>query len=208
MVCSEKHARLDELLQALRLEEEQVRGSFVEKFRVQETVLNQLHADRETCRRELLKLSYERPFGKEMDDCEEGLRQLRERDKELESDILLQWQEIERLRQEGLLRRIELGEKTTRQSCEWLVNRLKSDTVDTMRKNDDFRKAVNQFKSNCSVEYSLCFPLSAVKGFAFLANGNTQSLCSFRRLRSGGASYLPNRVLPFPTGTSRVFHPS
>lgn len=105
---SEKHARLEELLQALRLEEEQVRGSFVEKFRVQETVLNQLHADRETCRRELLKLSYERPFGKEMDDCEEGLRQLRERDKELEGDILLQRQEIERLRQEGLLRRKEL----------------------------------------------------------------------------------------------------
>ena len=96
-------------MQQLRVEEEKVRTSHEEKVRVVDNRIQQLREEQAQCNLRLQKVTYEHPHQKEIADCEDGINELRKRDKELELDIRQQQGDVGRLRQE----------------CEWKVKELK-----------------------------------------------------------------------------------
>ena len=99
----------EELMQQLRVEEEKVRTTQEEKVQTVDNRIRQLHDEQAQCNLKLQKVKYERPHQKEMSDCEDGINELRKKDKELELSIRQQQGEIKQLRQE----------------CEWKVKELK-----------------------------------------------------------------------------------
>lgn len=106
---SEVTAKQEKLMQQLRVEEEKVRTSHEEKVRVVDNRIQQLREEQAQCNLKLQKVTYEHPHQKEIADCEDGINELRKRDKELELDIRQQQGDVSRLRQE----------------CEWEVKELK-----------------------------------------------------------------------------------
>ena len=99
----------EELMQQLRVEEEKVRTIQEEKVQTVDNRIRQLRDEQAQCNLRLQKVKYEHPHQKEMSDCEDGINELREKDKELELNIRRQQGEIKQLRQE----------------CEWKVKELK-----------------------------------------------------------------------------------
>ena len=53
--------------------------------------------------------------------------------------------------------RVEVGEKSTRKSCDVIVEELKSLIVSTIRKTEEFKKAVTQFNGNFSSKNTFHF---------------------------------------------------
>lgn len=53
---------------------------------------------------------------------------------------------------------MEVGEKPTRKNCDTLVKELKSLIVSFIRKTEDFKKAVMQFKGYFFCEEYISFP--------------------------------------------------
>lgn len=96
-------------MQQLRAEEEKVRTTHEEKVSVADHRIQQLRDDQAQCNLKLQKVKYEHLHQKEMADCEDGINELRKRDKELELTIRQQQEELNRLRQE----------------CEWKAKELK-----------------------------------------------------------------------------------
>ena len=99
----------EELMQQLRVEEEKVRTTQEEKVQTVDNRIRQLRDEQAQCNLKLQKVKYEHPHQKEMSDCEDGINELRKKDKELELNIRQQQGEIKQLRQE----------------CEWKVKELK-----------------------------------------------------------------------------------
>ncbi|WP_368113880.1 ATP-binding protein [Bacteroides sp. RTP21281st1_E4_RTP21281_210402] len=99
----------EELMQQLRVEEEKVRTTQEEKVQTVDNRIRQLRDEQAQCNLKLQKVKYEHPHQKEMSDCEDGINELRKKDKELELGIRQQQGEIKQLRQE----------------CEWKVKELK-----------------------------------------------------------------------------------
>ncbi len=99
----------EELMQQLRVEEEKVRAMQEEKVQTVDNRIRQLRDEQAKCNLKLQKVKYEHPHQKEMSDCEDGINELRKKDKELELNIRQQQGEIKQLRQE----------------CEWKVKELK-----------------------------------------------------------------------------------
>ena len=99
----------EELMQLLRAEEEKVRATQEEKVQMVDNRIRQLHEEQAQCNLKLQKVKYEHPHQKEMSDCEDGINELRKKDKELELNIRQQQGEIKQLRQE----------------CEWKVKELR-----------------------------------------------------------------------------------
>ena len=52
---------------------------------------------------------------------------------------------------------IEIGEKPTRKNCDVIVEELKSLIVSTIRKTEEFKKAVTQFNGNFSSKNTFHF---------------------------------------------------
>lgn len=111
----------EELMQQLRMEEEKVRAAQEEKIQTVDNRMHQLRDEQAEWNLKLQKVRYERPHQKEMEDCEEGINELRKKDKELELGIRQQQADINRLRQE----------------CEWKVKELK---WEYQTKTEDIRK--------------------------------------------------------------------
>ena len=99
----------EELMQQLRVEEEKVRTTQEEKVQTVDNRIRQLRDEQAQCNLKLQKVKYEHPHQKEMSDCEDGINELRKKDKELELGIRQQQGEIKQLRQ----------------ACEWKVKELK-----------------------------------------------------------------------------------
>lgn len=99
----------EELMQQLRVEEEKVRATQEEKVQTVDNRIRQLRDEQAQCNLKLQKVKYEHPHQKEISDCEDGINELRKKDKELELNIRQQQGEIKQLRQE----------------CEWKVKELK-----------------------------------------------------------------------------------
>ena len=99
----------EELMQQLRVEEEKVRATQEEKVQTVDNRIRQLRDEQAQCNLKLQKVKYEHPHQKEMSDCEDGINELRKKDKELELGIRQQQGDIKQLRQE----------------CEWKVKELK-----------------------------------------------------------------------------------
>ena len=118
---SEIAVKQEELMQQLRMEEEKVRAAQEEKIQTVDNRMHQLRDEQAEWNLKLQKVRYERPHQKEMEDCEEGINELRKKDKELELGIRQQQADINRLRQE----------------CEWKVKELK---WEYQTKTDDIRK--------------------------------------------------------------------
>ena len=111
----------EELMQQLRVEEEKVRTTQEEKVQTVDNRIRQLRDEQAQCNLKLQKVKYEHPHQKEMSDCEDGINELRKKDKELELNIRQQQGEIKQLRQE----------------CEWKVKELKWEfqaKMETVRK--------------------------------------------------------------------------
>ena len=111
----------EELMQQLRVEEEKVRATQEEKVQTVDNRIRQLRDEQAQCNLKLQKVKYEHPHQKEMSDCEDGINELRKKDKELEHGICQQQGEIKQLRQE----------------CEWKVKELKWEfqaKMETVRK--------------------------------------------------------------------------
>ena len=108
-------------MQQLRVEEEKVRVTQEEKVQTVDNRIRQLRDEQAQCNLKLQKVKYEHPHQKEMSDCEDGINELRKKDKELELGIRQQQGEIKQLRQE----------------CEWKVKELKWEfqtKMETVRK--------------------------------------------------------------------------
>lgn len=99
----------EELMQQLREEEEQVRLTQEEKLQTVDNRIQQLREEQSQWNLKLQKVNYERLHQKEITDCEEGINELRKKDKELEQNVHQRQMDINRLRQE----------------CEWKVKELK-----------------------------------------------------------------------------------
>ena len=90
----------EELMQQLRVEEEKVRATQEEKVQTVDNRIRQLRDEQAQCNLKLQKVKYEHPHQKEMSDCEDGINELRKKDKELELNIRQQQGEIKQLKQE------------------------------------------------------------------------------------------------------------
>lgn len=106
---SEIAVRQEELMQQLRVEEEKLRATQEEKVQTVDNRIQQLRNEQTQCNLKLQKVAYEHLHQKEMAHCEDGINELRKKEKELELNIRQQQGEINRLRQE----------------CEWKVKELK-----------------------------------------------------------------------------------
>ncbi len=106
---SEIATKLETLMKQLRTEEEKVRTTHEEKVSLIDSHIEQLRDDRAQCNLKRQKVNYEHPHQKEMTYCEDGINELRKRDKELELNIREQQAETDRLRKE----------------CEWKVKELR-----------------------------------------------------------------------------------
>lgn len=118
---SEIAVKQEELMQLVRKEEEKIRTVQEEKIQTVDNRMQQLRDEQAQWNLKLQKVRYERPHQKEMEDCEEGINELRKKDKELELGIRQQQADINRLRQE----------------CEWKVKELK---WEFQTKAEDIRK--------------------------------------------------------------------
>ena len=87
-------------MQQLRMEEEKVRAAQEEKIQTVDNRMHQLRDEQAEWNLKLQKVRYERPHQKELEDCEEGINELRKKDQELELGIRQQQADINRLRQE------------------------------------------------------------------------------------------------------------
>ena len=87
----------EELMQQLRVEEEKVRATQEEKVQTVDNRIRQLRDEQAQCNLKLQKVKYEHPHQKEMSDCEDGINELRKKDKELEHSIRQQQGEIKQL---------------------------------------------------------------------------------------------------------------
>lgn len=105
---SEIAVKQEELMQQLRFEEEKVREMQEEKIQAVDNRMQQLRDEQAQWNLKLQKVKYEHPHQKEMADCEEGINELRKKDKELELGIRQQQVDINRLRQECDLKVKEL----------------------------------------------------------------------------------------------------
>jgi len=81
-------------MQQLRVEEEKVRATQEEKVQTVDNRIRQLRDEQAQCNLKLQKVKYEHPHQKEMSDCEDGINELRKKDKELEHGILKQQSEL------------------------------------------------------------------------------------------------------------------
>lgn len=118
---SEIAIKQEELMQLLHVEEEKVRAMLEEKILSVDNRMQQLRDEQAQWNLKLQKVKYEHPHEKEMADCEEGINELRKKDKELEFSIRQQQMDSNRLRQE----------------CEWKVKELK---WEFQSKADEIRK--------------------------------------------------------------------
>lgn len=118
----------EELMQQLRVEEEKVRATQEEKVQTVDNRIRQLRDEQARCNLKLQKVKYEHPHQKEMSDCEDGINELRKKDKELELNIRQQQGEIKQLRQE----------------CEWKVKELKWEFQTKMESIHKERSAVEE----------------------------------------------------------------
>lgn len=108
---SEIADKQEALMQQLRVEEEKVRATQEEKIQAADSRILQLRDEQAQCNLKLQEVSHKHPHQKERTDCEEGISELRKKEKELELNIREQQAEGNRLRQE----------------CEWNVKDLKRD---------------------------------------------------------------------------------
>lgn len=105
---SEIASKQEELIQRLRAEEEQVRMVQDERIRTVDNRMQQLRDEQAQCQLRIQKISYERPYLKEMEDCEASISEWRKKDEELELAIRQQQLEAGRLRSEGEWKRKEM----------------------------------------------------------------------------------------------------
>lgn len=98
----------EELMHRLRAEEEGVRSVQDERIQTVDNRMQQLRDEQAGHKLHIQRISYERPYKKEMEDCEGEISELRKKDKELELGIRQQQMEINRLRQDFEWKRKEL----------------------------------------------------------------------------------------------------
>lgn len=105
---SEISDKKEVLMQQLHSEEERVRLAQEEKFQALNNRMQQLRDEQGEWKIKLQKVNYEHPFQKEMTDCEEGINELRKKDKELEMNIRQRQMDTNRLRDKCEQERKEL----------------------------------------------------------------------------------------------------
>lgn len=114
-------AQREERMQQLRTEEEKVRTAQEERIQTVDNRLQQLRDEQASCQLRIQKISYERPYRKEMEDCEEGINEWKKKDKELELAI----------------RQLQMDSNRLRQECEWKRKELEWEfqaKIDAVRK--------------------------------------------------------------------------
>lgn len=116
---TEMAGRQEELMKKLRAEEERVRSAYEEKLKTVDNRVTQLRDEQALEKQNLLKISYEHPHQKEMENCTESINELNKRDKELELQIRQRQMDSNLLRQ-------ECGQK--RKELEW-ESQAKAETV-------------------------------------------------------------------------------
>lgn len=96
----EMTGKKEQLMSELRVEEEKVRALYEEKLQLADGRLVRLRDEQAAEKQNLLRVSYENPYQKEMDGCTESISELEKRDRELELQIRHRQMDVDRLRQE------------------------------------------------------------------------------------------------------------
>lgn len=105
---SEISEKKEVLMRHLHAEEEKVRSAQEEKLQAVENRTQQLRDEHAQWNLKLQKVYYEYPYQKEMTDSEDGINELRKKDKELELNIRQRQMDSNRIRQECEQKRKEL----------------------------------------------------------------------------------------------------